>query len=67
MTGPELESAMLAIGWTGRALASRLGCSEMLVRKWRAGAVPVPDSVGRWLGRIAAAIDRLPAPAWRQR
>jgi len=66
MTGRELDSAMAAIGWSGRALASRLGCSEMLVRKWRAGALPVPDSVGRWLARVQSAIDRLPAPAWRQ-
>ena len=67
MTGPELDQAMRAIGWNGRALASRLRCSEMLVRKWRAGSIPIPDPVGQWLARVAHAIERLPAPRWRQR
>jgi hypothetical protein len=68
MTGAELDTALTSIGWTGRALAGRLGCSEMLVRKWRAESIPIPDDIGRWLRATARAIDRLPAPkGWRQK
>jgi hypothetical protein len=67
VTGPELDSAMASIGWTGRALAGRLDCSEMLVRKWRTGALAVPDPVARWLARVVRTLDNLPPPGgWKR-
>ena len=67
MTGQELASALATIGWSGRALAGRLGCDEKLVRLWLADRLPTPPPIGRWLASVAKAIDRLPVPDdWRK-
>ena len=67
-TGEELDRLLRVIGWSRMELAALLKCSETLARKWAGGAIPIPDRVAKWLARVAAAIERLPAPDdWRER
>jgi transcriptional regulator with XRE-family HTH domain len=42
MTGAELRSLRLDLGWTQKQLALMLGVSQPAVSQWESGARPVP-------------------------
>jgi inorganic pyrophosphatase/exopolyphosphatase len=62
---PDLDSLISAIGWSRLEAARRLNCDEKLIRKWTSGELAAPAIVGAWLAALVAAINRLPAPDWR--
>lgn len=45
MTGPELKSALRALGITQRAFALRSGSAISTVNRWCAGTQPIPGWV----------------------
>jgi hypothetical protein len=55
------------IGWDNRGFATRIGCGETLVRRWRAGETQVPDAILDWLTALVAFMAAYPAPDWRVR
>ena len=67
MTPDTLRAALGAIGWSGRELASRLGCDHKLCVAWLAGRRPIPAPIATWISRLARAHERLPPPDWRVR
>lgn len=68
MTPVGLADALAALGWSGRHLASLLGCHRDLTTQWLSGRVAVPDRVAAWLKTLVAAHARHPAPTdWRVR
>jgi len=68
MTKEELAVSLHVMGWTGRHLASVLGCDERMVRRWGLGEAPVPAPIARWLTTLRRCHERHPAPEdWRTR
>lgn len=62
MTPVRLSTILRALRWSNRTAASLIGCSEGLIRRWRAGAVPIPLHVAAWLEHVAAGIEERPGP-----
>lgn len=62
MTPARFSECLLTLGWSNRAVAARLGCSELTVRLMRSGKRPVPDSVKTWLEHLARVVADNPAP-----
>lgn len=62
MTPAALRSALVALCWSQRDLASVLGCSDALVREWTSGRAPVPPAVAAWLQARAASAEAIPPP-----
>jgi hypothetical protein len=67
MTPDELIAALVAIGWSGRELALRLGCHRNLPVEWTSGRRAVPEPVATWLRGLVAHHAAHPAPEWRTR
>lgn len=68
MTPDRLRAILGLVQWTGRGLASVLGCDERLIRRWMAGATEIPPAVAEWLEVLAAVHEANPPPeTWRQR
>ena len=55
MTPTDLRRCLQTLHWSQRGLADRLGVHETRVRRWASGVYPVPEAVGAWLERAAAA------------
>lgn len=62
MTGAELAAALQTIGWSQRELARRLKVGETQVRRWVAGAAPMPPALMAWLAKAAAWHAKHPPP-----
>ena len=68
MTPDRFRAVLRLVHWTGRGLATILGCDERLIRRWAAGSAAIPLGVAEWLERLAAAHESNPPPAeWRSR
>ena len=64
MTGPELRTARLSLGWSERHAARLLGLDRKQLQRAESYPRPIPEHVARWLARVLrAAAD---APAWRE-
>jgi len=59
-----LASLLARIGWTTVELARRLDVSDSTVRSWVIGRRAVPQSVLFWVGRVAKAVEGVPAHVW---
>lgn len=57
-----IRDMAIAIGWSYRSIARRLGVNEATVRGWAGGKRHVPDGVVPWLARIAAIVDAIGLP-----
>ena len=62
MDGPELRSALAALGWSRCELAARWGGSEGLVRRMEAGVRPIEPALAAWLRRAVAWHAAHPVP-----
>ena len=70
LTGPELRAVAIALhgsaGGATAALADRLGADRRIVRRWMAGAVPIPAGVAKQLEALMGVDDFPPESAWRR-
>lgn len=55
MTPTVFHERLTTIGWSQRALASRLRIHETRVRRWASGVLPIPIAVEDWLNALAQA------------
>jgi ribosome-binding protein aMBF1 (putative translation factor) len=62
MTKDDFNEALRAIGWSNREVARRLNSNETMVRYWSNGRCEVPEDIGRWLSKLAAAHASTPTP-----
>ena len=62
MTPTRLREALAALHWSQRGLAAILGVDERQVRRWAAGAYPVPARIAAWLEGMAAYAESHPPP-----
>ena len=62
MTPTRLREALAALHWSQRGLAAILGVDERQVRRWAAGAYPVPERIAAWLEDLATYAEGHPAP-----
>ena len=62
MTPTRLCEALAALYWSQRGLAAALDIDERQVRRWAAGAYPVPVRVAAWLEGMARYAELHPAP-----
>ena len=62
MTPTRLREALAAMHWSQRGLAAVLSVDERQVRRWAAGAYPVPVRIAAWLEGMAGYAESHPAP-----
>ena len=62
MTPTRLREALAALHWSQRGLAAILDIDERQVRRWAAGAYPMPAQIAAWLEGMARYAESHPAP-----
>jgi hypothetical protein len=65
MTPDRLRECLALLHWSQRGLAEILYCDDRLIRRWAQGSEPVPESIARWLERLASALEASPRVATR--
>jgi transcriptional regulator with XRE-family HTH domain len=60
MTPDRFRECVDVLQWSQRQLAEVIGVDDRTVRRWAAGATPIPGRVAKWLDRIVTFIDTPP-------
>ena len=59
------RECLALLHWSQRGLAEILYCDDRLVRRWAHGSELVPESVVRWIEKLAFAHEASPPPTSR--
>lgn len=62
MDTAQLKQSLMKLYWSTVTLADVLRCPIEVVMGWYYGNAPIPQAVGEWLERLAAAHDGNPPP-----
>lgn len=60
LSADRLGSAMLAVGWSAKELARRLGSDYQSIRKMATGRRHIPDTLLGWIEPLGAAVSAVP-------
>jgi transcriptional regulator with XRE-family HTH domain len=66
MTADRFRECLAMLHWSQRGLAEILYCDDRLVRRWAQGNEPVPESIARWIEKLAFTHEALPPPTSRR-
>ena len=62
MSADRFRECLSMLHWSQRGLAEILYCDDRLVRRWAQGSEPVPESIARWIEKLAGAHEASPPP-----
>ena len=60
MTAARFRECIAMLHWSQRGLAEILYCDDRLVRRWAQGSEPVPESIARWMEKMAGVREASP-------